>query len=99
MDCEPCPKGIPIANSLGTFSIYEKYRNMGRETFASLPWAPLVVAQNREQYPVRIKQIESCDDCGICVEKCPHDLPIPDMLRNLIPAMQDILRIWDEAGM
>ena len=99
MECEPCPLGIPLANSLGTFSIYEKYRNLGRETFAALPWAAPVVAENRVRYPRLIEQIGTCNNCGLCVEKCPHDLPVPRMLRELVPPMQDILRIWDEAGL
>jgi hypothetical protein len=99
MECEPCPVGIPIGNSLGTFSIYEKYRNLGAETFAALPWVPQVVAENREKYPKLIKQIEACNDCGLCVERCPHDIPIPERLRALVPEMQNILSIWDEAGL
>ncbi|MBN2124383.1 MAG: aldo/keto reductase [Deltaproteobacteria bacterium] len=26
--------------------------------------------------------VEGCEECGECVQKCPYDLPIPDMLRE-----------------
>jgi predicted aldo/keto reductase-like oxidoreductase len=99
LECEPpCPVAIPIGNILGTFSIYEKYRNLGPEVFAAMPWSAQVVAENRQRYPKTIRQIEACDDCGLCLKKCPYELPIPQMLREKVPHIQNILRIFDEAG-
>jgi hypothetical protein len=29
-----------------------------------------------------MESILKCDACGACVEKCPYELPIPDMLKS-----------------
>jgi hypothetical protein len=26
--------------------------------------------------------VPDCEDCGECVDKCPYDLPIPEMIRE-----------------
>ena len=98
MECEPCPVGIPIWNVLGTFGIYEKYRNLGPEGFAAKRWAAEVVEENRENLPELIKKIEACNDCGLCVERCRYALPIPELMRERVPGIRDMLRIWDEGA-
>ena len=30
----------------------------------------------------RVATVENCVECGECVERCPYDLPIPDMLKE-----------------
>ena len=30
---------------------------------------------------VAMESVPKCIDCGICVTKCPYDLPIPQMLK------------------
>jgi len=96
--CEPCPVGIPISNTLGTFVVYEHYRNMGPEAFTAFPWSSQRIKENRERCHELIRQIESCDDCGLCQERCPYDLPVVRMLKERIPQMKDILRLWDKGG-
>lgn len=98
MECEPCPVGIPIWNVLGTFGIYEKYRNLGPEVFAAKRWAAEVVEDNRAAFPGLISRIEACNDCGLCVERCRYELAIPRLLRERVPGMRDMLRIWDDGG-
>ncbi|MRR37872.1 hypothetical protein EG829_25135 [bacterium] len=32
-----------------------------------------------------VKSAENCDRCGACIERCPYELPIPEMLdENLV---------------
>ena len=29
-----------------------------------------------------METVEKCDECGECLEKCPYNLPIPDLLKE-----------------
>jgi len=96
--CEPCPVGIPIGDTLGTDVIYDHYRTMGPEAFTDFPWSSEKVREHREQRLELIRQIESCDSCGLCQERCPYELPVTRMLKERLPVMKEILRIWDSTG-
>ena len=96
--CEPCPVGIPIATILGTDAIYDHYRTMGPEVFAAFPWRRQHVPEYLEQRREVVRQIEACTECEICQLRCPARLPIIDMLRATIPAMKDMLSIWEARG-
>jgi hypothetical protein len=94
--CEPCPVGIPIGATLGTDVVYAHYRNMGQAAFAAFPWSLERVKKDNERRRELIKQIKSCDDCGLCEERCPYDLPVSSMLKATVSSMSDMLRIWSE---
>jgi predicted aldo/keto reductase-like oxidoreductase len=65
--CQPCPEGIHIQFALGVRSMV---RRMG--------------AQILEQPMFRNiwEKAVNCTGCGECMEKCPYNLPIPDMIRE-----------------
>ena len=96
--CEPCPVGIPIGDTLGSDDIYDQYRTMGPEAFTKFPWSSETVREHREQRRKLIRQIESCDSCGLCEQRCPYELPAIRMLKDMLPLMKDMLRIWDSKG-
>lgn len=96
--CEPCPVGIPIGDTLGSDDIYDQYRTMGPEAFTEFPWSSETVREHREQRRKLIRQIESCDSCGLCEQRCPYELPAIRMLNEMLPSMKDMLRIWDSKG-
>jgi predicted aldo/keto reductase-like oxidoreductase len=29
-----------------------------------------------------MESTQLCDECGLCIEKCPYNLPIPDLLKK-----------------
>lgn len=93
--CEPCPVGIPIAGTLGTDVIYDHYRTMGSEVFSSFPWSMERVEQDLAPRRRLVEQIEACDRCGACEQKCPYGLSVITMLKNMVAPNRDILRIWD----
>ena len=35
-----------------------------------------------ETWQANMKKIEDCIDCGKCMEKCPYELHIPELLRK-----------------
>ena len=95
--CEPCcGKGILIGFVLGTDVMYNHYRALGREGFATAPWR---VAQMERDLRVKeelVAKIESCDRCRECEARCPHGLPIVEMLQGMLPGLREMMGIYRE---
>lgn len=64
--CVPCPDGVEIPMIL-RWDVYSRFYNIKSWT--------------REQYPKLRTRMNSCSECGQCEEKCPHSLPVIEMLR------------------
>jgi len=96
--CEPCPVGIPIGFKLGSDDIYNHYRTMGPENFRAFSWSRDRVASHIKYRRELISKFQSCTRCGECEERCPYGLPVMEMLRDMVPGMEAMLRIWSEAG-
>jgi uncharacterized protein len=94
--CEPCPVDIPIASTLGTDVMYDHYRTMGKAAFALFPWPQEKIKDSAEQRLALIQKIEACTECGLCDERCPYGLPVSNMLKSMVPAMKDMVKIWHE---
>jgi predicted aldo/keto reductase-like oxidoreductase len=95
-ECEPCPVGIPLGNTLGSDVMYDHYRTMGVQNFSAFPWSRDRVRKDVERRRQLISKIQSCNDCGECEKKCPYGLRIVEMLRSMVLYMEDMLRIWNE---
>ena len=63
--CQPCPEGVNIPAIL----LFEGYH----ERYNLKEWAV-------ERYNKLSVKADACEQCGICEEKCPYDLPIREML-------------------
>jgi predicted aldo/keto reductase-like oxidoreductase len=97
-ECEPCPVGLPIGINLGGDEMYNHYRTMGPENFRVFPWSRDRVASHIKYRRDLILKIQSCTRCGECEERCPYGLPVMEMLRDKVPGMEAMLRIWRETG-
>ncbi len=95
-DCLPCPQSIEINYLLGTEAMYDHYRTMGHDAFLAHPWSPNVIQKGWVDAPLKIAAIESCTRCGECERRCPHGLPIMDMLRDMLPALHDMVSAYNE---
>ena len=95
--CEPyCPQHLWLGDVLGSEVMYDHYRTMGREAFASAPWSVSFVAGDIERQAKLVSSIESCGECRKCEEHCPYGLPAPDMLRAMLPGLKDMLGIYEQ---
>jgi predicted aldo/keto reductase-like oxidoreductase len=94
--CEPCPAEIPLAITLGTDVMYDHYRTMGREAFRAFSWSRTALEKEVEGRAKVMSAIESCTRCGECEAKCPHGLPIVDMLQKQVVVMRDMMGIYEE---
>ena len=65
--CMPCPEGLNIPFLLLIEGYYTRYELHD--------WA-------RERLQALPKTFSDCTACGECIEKCPYDLPIPDLMKD-----------------
>ncbi len=64
--CQPCPHGVNITPAMGYQVI------AGR-------MSPAVAVEFSRSV---MESVENCVECGACIERCPYDLPIPEMLKK-----------------
>lgn len=95
--CEPCPVGIPIGSTLGTFRFANEYRSMGRDQFLEFPWGEWSKRHFKQELENRLAAIPRCERCLLCQDACPHHLPIVRMLDELLPRLEEMreaIREW-----
>lgn len=66
--CAPCPEGIEIPNMF----LYSGYK----ERYNLADWA------EKRYYAERVRA-NACKECGACEAKCPYNLPIRKMLKDV----------------
>jgi uncharacterized protein len=74
--CQPCPHGVMITTAMAYKIIASRMSPKVAAEFARIP----------------MESVEKCVDCGECLEKCPYELPIPDMLKANVDLYQRHLR-------
>ena len=67
--CQPCPAEIPIQFALGMRSLVKR---MGSAMLQSPMFQRIW------------EKALNCTECGDCMERCPYDLPIPEMIKDNI---------------
>ena len=65
--CQPCTENIPIQQILGLRSMV---RRMGEGLL------------QRPHIKDGIEKARNCSECGECMERCPYELPIPDLIKE-----------------
>ena len=63
--CQPCPNGVMITMA------------MGYKIIASRMSPAVSVEFSR----AAMESVKLCDDCGTCLDRCPYELPIQEMLK------------------
>jgi len=75
--CQPCTEGIAIQGVLGVRSVVKR---MGAETLT------------REPRKSMIEKARNCSECEECMTRCPYSLPIPELLKENIQWVDNLLR-------
>ena len=65
--CQPCTEGISIQTVLGIPSAVKRF-------------GPAIL--EKDFFAHAIKLARDCSECEECVERCPYDLPIPELIRE-----------------
>ena len=73
--CLPCPNDVPIPEILRLRNIYI---GNGQTEFAKERYNLI----GRASHWWELKNANYCDSCNICISKCPHDLDIPNLLKE-----------------
>ena len=73
--CLPCPKGIPIPTVL---SLYNRW-----EIFGGVDWSHMhhITEEHTLKVP-KDKTAKACVGCGACAQRCPFNLPIPELMKE-----------------
>ena len=80
--CMPCPAGVDIP---GCFDVYNKMHLFGN------------VPEGRMSYVIKTSGIlrkgvtsyaSQCVECGQCLDKCPQNLQIPDLLKDVVTELE-----------
>lgn len=74
--CQPCPEEISIQHIIGIKSLVAR---SGLECLYG-GWIKGVIDAAR-----------NCTRCGACLERCPYELPIPDLIRENLEWVEDRL--------
>lgn len=64
--CQPCPQGVMITPAMG-------YQVAARRM------SPKVSVEFSR---AAMESVPKCIECGICIQRCPYNLPIPTMLKK-----------------
>jgi len=63
--CQPCPSGVMITVAMGYKILASRMSPAVSVDFAR----------------AAMESVKLCNDCGECLERCPYELPIPEMLK------------------
>ena len=81
--CMPCPAGVNIP---GCFEHYNS-RHTFKDRQAKLMYTAMTGAITTE----KSSMASECVECGKCEEKCPQNLPIPELLKDVAADMEGFM--------
>jgi uncharacterized protein len=73
--CQPCQAEIPIQFVLGVRSMVKR---MGPAALENPMFAKMW------------EQAANCTECGECMERCPYNLPIPDLIKSAVAWVREL---------
>ncbi len=63
--CQPCPQGVMITPAMGYPIVAARMSAAVAAEFSRVP----------------MESVPRCNACGACIDRCPYELPIPEMLK------------------
>jgi uncharacterized protein len=77
--CMPCPNNVEIP---GIFALYNELKMYGDTRIVRFRYGD-------GQWAIKAdRNAANCTACGVCLEKCPQHIPIPDKLK---PVHEELL--------
>jgi len=87
--CMPCPAGVNIPSCFECYNSKHAFKDKGAKM--------MYLFQNGGLVTEKQTLASMCEQCGECVEKCPQNLPIPDLLKEVQEDMEGFMTrpmIW-----
>lgn len=81
--CLPCPEGVKIPVA---FEVYNKMNLFGNEDQAKFLYSLRLSGQLSDG---KTGYASQCITCGECLDKCPQQIEIPDVLADIAEEMED----------
>lgn len=81
--CMPCPSDVAIPTC---FEMYNNMHMFGQPDAAKYSYAMRMSGDLTSGVSGYASQ---CVECGACLEKCPQQIPIPDILSQVVAEMED----------
>jgi uncharacterized protein len=90
--CMPCPAGVAIPNCFDQYNRMHMFGNAEQEKFI------YALRMSGELVDGKSGYASQCVRCGVCLDKCPQQLTIPDFLAQVAdemegPALNDRLKL------
>jgi hypothetical protein len=79
--CEPCPQGVQISSLLHGRSVV---RRMGAARWKE--WGAVEM----------MASADLCTECGTCLTRCPYQLPIPELVREVVAYYKTIPELTEK---
>jgi predicted aldo/keto reductase-like oxidoreductase len=93
-----CEKGLPVDVMIHHDVLYEHYRNLGLEAFLEFPLTPWAKRAIEGHFSRRLAKVQECTWCGLCEERCPHNVRILDMLEQMLVDHPPLIQAARERG-
>lgn len=93
-----CEKGLPIDVMIHHDVLYEHYRNLGLEAFLDFPLTPWAKRAIEGHFSRRLARVQECTWCGLCEQRCPHNVRIMDMLEQMLEDHPPLIEVVRERG-
>ena len=78
--CMPCPAGVNIPSCFECYNSKHAFRDKGAKM--------MYIFQNGGLVTDKVTMASMCVQCKECLEKCPQNLPIPDLLKDVEEDME-----------
>jgi uncharacterized protein len=63
--CQPCPQGVMITPAMGYRVVVNRMSPKVATEFCKVP----------------MESVARCNNCQVCISRCPYDLPVPEILQ------------------
>jgi predicted aldo/keto reductase-like oxidoreductase len=74
--CHPCPQGVPVLEVM----FFDVFRKQFGDDFVA-----------RDEYRETIAAVAKCAECQTCVNRCPFDLEIPTIMREIVGRYEETI--------
>ena len=81
--CKPCPEDVNISAAFEVFNKYHLFKNLEEAKFMYTARCSGIFSNTGPGYA------SNCIQCGECLDKCPQEIPIPDILEEVARDFED----------